>query len=109
MTPPALLSRSVTRALNASSGRTYLITGGAGFIGSNLVGFLLQNDPAAKVRVLDRLSYSGTLASLKDFMEDARFEFVQGDICDPDAVNKSFEGVDLVVNLAAEVSVDRSI
>ncbi len=89
--------------------RRYLITGGAGFLGGNFAGFLLQEDPEAVVRVLDRLSYSGTRASLREFESDPRFEFVHGDICDSATVAQALQGVNRVVNFAAEVSVDRSI
>ncbi len=101
-------SRVLDRGV-ASSGRRYLVTGGAGFIGSNLVGYILRHEPDSKVRVLDCLSYSGTLASLKEYFGDPRLDFVRGDICDRESVEAAMEGVDVVVNLAAEVSVDRSI
>jgi len=87
----------------------YLITGGAGFIGSNYVRHLLASDPQAQVRVLDKLTYAGNLANLCDVADDPRFEFQQGDICDPEAVTAAFEGVEAVVHFAAETHVDRSI
>ena len=89
--------------------RTYLITGGAGFIGGNFVHFLYQKEPEAKVRVLDKLTYSGNAENLKAFEGREGFEFIEGDICDEYVVHRAMEGVDVVVNFAAEVAVDRSI
>jgi dTDP-glucose 4,6-dehydratase len=89
--------------------RNYLVTGGAGFIGSNFVGFIFEAEPEARVRVLDRLSYSGSLESLREFSKDPRLEFVKGDICNREVVCDALEGVNVVVNFAAEVSVDRAI
>jgi len=87
----------------------YLITGGAGFIGSNFVDFLYRQEPKAEIRVLDKLTYSGTLESLRAFEGHKGFEFIQGDICDVEIVRKVMEGVDVIVNFAAETAVDRSI
>ena len=86
-----------------------LITGGAGFIGSNYVRHLLASDPQARVRVLDKLTYAGNLANLQDVAQDPRLEFQQGDICDPQAVAQACEGVEAIVHFAAETHVDRSI
>jgi dTDP-glucose 4,6-dehydratase len=90
-------------------GRRYLVAGGAGFIGSNFAGHILRREPEAMVRVLDRLTYSGTLASLEEYAPTARLEFVKGDICDRAVVRAALEGVDVLVNFAAEVAVDRAI
>ncbi|MET0592110.1 MAG: dTDP-glucose 4,6-dehydratase [Polyangiaceae bacterium] len=92
-------------------GLTYFVTGGAGFIGSNLVHHLLAKDPAARVVVYDRLTYAGNLDNLAPVQDDPRYRFVQGDICDRDAVRALlFETKpDVVYNLAAESHVDRSI
>ena len=87
----------------------YLVTGGAGFIGSNLVRYLLESDPEAHVTNLDALTYAGNLGSLADIEEDSRYTFVHGDICDADVVRPTMDGVDVVLNLAAESHVDRSI
>jgi len=87
----------------------YLVTGGAGFIGSNFVRMLYQERNDVEVRVLDKLTYSGNLNNLTEFQGRSGFEFVEGDICDPEIVRKSMEGVDVIVNFAAEVAVDRSI
>ena len=87
----------------------YLVTGGAGFIGSNFVGYLFDRYPDAEVTVLDKLTYSGNLESLAEFRDNPRFEFVHGDICDPEAVGRAMAGAQVVVNFAAEAAVDRSI
>jgi dTDP-glucose 4,6-dehydratase len=85
-----------------------LVTGGAGFIGSAFVRHALA-DPAAEVVVLDKLTYAGNPANLDAVRADPRFRFVEGDICDPAAVDGAMAGVDAVVNFAAETHVDRSI
>jgi dTDP-glucose 4,6-dehydratase len=89
--------------------RTYLITGGAGFIGSNFVHFLAQREPHCRIRVFDKLSYSGSLASLEPFTASRNFAFIEGDIADARAVGNALDGVNVVVNFAAEVAVDRAI
>ena len=91
----------------------YLITGGAGFIGCNYVRFLLAARPTAHIVVFDKLTYAGRRENLQDVSTrfSERFGFIQGDICDEEAVNKAFDQVrpDIVVNFAAETHVDRSI
>jgi dTDP-glucose 4,6-dehydratase len=87
----------------------YLVTGGAGFIGSNFVRHLLAERPDAEVVNLDSLTYAGHLESLTDVEHDPRYQFVHGDICDGDLVRKVLEGIDVVFHLAAESHVDRSI
>lgn len=86
-----------------------LVTGGAGFIGSNLVRFLLRERPDVEVVTLDLLTYAGNLANLTEVKDDPRHSFVRGDICDGPLVEDLLEGVDAVLNLAAESHVDRSI
>jgi dTDP-glucose 4,6-dehydratase len=86
-----------------------LVTGGAGFIGSNLVRVLLQERPDVEVVNLDLLTYAGNLANLADLEDHPRHRFVQGDICDGPLVASLLDGVDAVLNLAAESHVDRSI
>lgn len=87
----------------------YLVTGGAGFIGSNFVRYLYGQGGDVAVRVLDKLTYAGNPANLREFEGRRGYEFIQGDICDADVVHRAMQGVDVVVNFAAEVSVDRSI
>jgi dTDP-glucose 4,6-dehydratase len=86
-----------------------VVTGGAGFIGSNFVRHVLEEHPEDSVVVLDKLTYAGRMESLQDLMTYERMEFVQGDICDPVAVRTVLENCDAVVNFAAESHVDRSI
>ena len=85
-----------------------LVPGGAGFIGSHFVRLLLGRGHG--VRVLDKLTYAGNVVNLADCArETSRYEFQRGDIADPSAVARAMEGVDCVVNFAAETHVDRSI
>jgi dTDP-glucose 4,6-dehydratase len=87
-----------------------LITGGAGFIGSNFVRFILKNHPDYRVLNLDKLTYAGNLENLSGLEKNRRHQFIQGDICDADAVADSLKrGVEAVINFAAESHVDRSI
>jgi dTDP-glucose 4,6-dehydratase len=86
-----------------------LVTGGAGFIGSNFVRFVLAHRPDADVVNLDKLTYAGNLENLADVHADPRYRFVQGDICDADLVDSLVADVDLVIHFAAESHVDRSI
>jgi dTDP-glucose 4,6-dehydratase len=87
-----------------------LVTGGAGFIGSNYVRWVLQRHPHDQVFVLDKLTYAGNLENLADLEGRPGFHFFQGDICDPEALPRILnQGVDAVVNFAAESHVDRSI
>lgn len=87
----------------------YLITGGAGFIGSNFVKFVSKQEPEAKIVVLDKLTYSANLKNLEEFVRTPNFEFVQGDICDSQTVKSAAQNVNYIVNFAAEAAVDRSI
>lgn len=87
----------------------YLVTGGAGFIGSNFVHYLFNRYRNIEVTVLDKLGYSASRESLRDFEGRKDFRFIRGDICDPAAVKTTMEGAHVVVNFAAEVAVDRSI
>ena len=88
-----------------------LITGGAGFIGSNYAHNRFENCPEDEIYVLDKLTYAGNLDNLADLLEEKRFHFVQGDIADKAFVEDFFakEKFDTVVNFAAETHVDRSI
>ncbi len=87
----------------------YLITGGAGFIGSNFVKYLYEIENDIEITVLDKLTYSGNMDNLADVIDRSDFTFVKGDICDPEIVDKLMRNTDIVVNFAAEVAVDRSI
>lgn len=91
--------------------KTYLVTGGAGFIGSNYVLYMLNKYNDVKIVNLDALTYAGNLENLKDVENNSNHVFVQGDICDRELVSKLFKehNFDYVVNFAAESHVDRSI
>ena len=86
-----------------------MVTGAAGFIGSNYVRYVLSRHPDVHVVALDKLTYAGVLANLSAFEENPRFQFVQADICDADAVGEALAGCDALVNFAAESHVDRSV
>jgi dTDP-glucose 4,6-dehydratase len=89
----------------------YLVTGGAGFIGSNYVRMLLSDQlgPVNSVKVLDKLTYAGSLENLKEVFNDPRFTFIQGDICDETMVKSCVDEEIVIVHFAAESHVDRSI
>ena len=91
--------------------KTYLVTGGAGFIGANFVKLVLKKDKDVRIINLDALTYAGNLENLKDVMDEPRHVFEKGDIADRAFVNDLFETYDIekVVNFAAESHVDRSI
>jgi dTDP-glucose 4,6-dehydratase len=91
--------------------RTILVTGAAGFIGSNFVRMLLSRGERVKLIALDKLTYAGNLANLADFMHDDRLVFIKGDICDEKLVASIFKEYSIkeVVHFAAESHVDRSI
>ncbi len=91
--------------------KTYLVTGGAGFIGSNFVLYMLEKYSEIKIINLDKLTYAGNLENLKSIENDSRHIFVQGDICDKELVSNLFKKYDInyLVHFAAESHVDRSI
>jgi dTDP-glucose 4,6-dehydratase len=89
--------------------RSYLVTGGAGFIGSNFVRYVLEHEDDARVTNLDALTYAGVKATVSELDEIGRHRFVQGDIRDKALVDDLMPGHDVVVNFAAESHVDRSI
>lgn len=87
-----------------------LVTGGAGFIGSNFVHYMLDRYPSYQITNLDALTYAGNLENLRFIQENNNYTFVKGDITNSELVNSLFEqGVDKVVHFAAESHVDRSI
>lgn len=90
---------------------TIIVTGGAGFIGSNFIFHMLREYPDYRIVCLDKLTYAGNLSTLAPVMDNPNFRFVKADICDREAVDKLFEEEhpDIVVNFAAESHVDRSI
>ncbi len=91
--------------------RNVLVTGGAGFIGSNFVHYLLRTDSEVRIVTLDALTYAGSLENLKDLPDPARHSFIQGDIADRALLDRIFaeHTIDTVVHFAAETHVDRSI
>lgn len=91
--------------------KTYLVTGGAGFIGANFIEYMYKKYKDIKIINLDKLTYAGNLENLKSVENNFNYKFVQADICDKKAVQKIFEqnDIDYVVNFAAESHVDRSI
>lgn len=86
-----------------------LVTGGAGFIGSNFIHYWLKNHPDDQIVNLDALTYAGHLESLKDIEGNPNYQFIHGDITNLEDVKESMDGVDMVVHFAAESHVDRSV
>ncbi len=86
-----------------------LVTGGAGFIGSNYIRYILKKYPEDEIVNLDALTYAGNLNNLKDLENNPHYKFIKGDIIDKKLVNKVIKDVDVVVHFAAESHVDRSI
>lgn len=86
-----------------------LVTGGAGFIGSNFILYWMKQHPDDEILNFDKLTYAGNLENLISVEKNPNYSFVQGDICDPGSVAKAMQGVQAVVHFAAESHVDRSI
>ena len=86
-----------------------LVTGGAGFIGSHFIRYMLNKYPDYKIVNLDKLTYAGNLDNLRDIEKDPRYKFIKGDICDKKTVERAMKDCDAVINFAAESHVDRSI
>ncbi|MCC6323942.1 dTDP-glucose 4,6-dehydratase, partial [Candidatus Nomurabacteria bacterium] len=86
-----------------------LVTGGAGFIGSNFIIYMMEKYPDYKIVNLDALTYAGNLENLKTVANNPNYTFIHGNICNREIVKKAMEGCDLVVHFAAESHVDRSI
>jgi dTDP-glucose 4,6-dehydratase len=89
--------------------KSILVTGGAGFIGSNFVRLIAREEPACAITVLDALTYAGNVENIADLVDSGRVRFVKGNVCDPRAVRESMSGAEIVFNFAAETHVDRSI
>ncbi|HOZ23019.1 MAG TPA: GDP-mannose 4,6-dehydratase, partial [bacterium] len=90
--------------------KRYLVTGGAGFIGSNFIHYLLAKyGSEVEIVNVDKLTYAGNLDNLKDIAAAPNYRFVHGDICDARLMDELIPPVDIVVNFAAESHVDRSI
>ena len=85
------------------------VTGGAGFIGSNFIAFVLSLDKAYEVVNFDKLTYAGNLANLRAIAACPKYRFGRSGICDPDAVTEVMQGCDAVLHFAAESHADRSI
>ena len=86
-----------------------LITGGAGFIGSNFIRYMLNEHKDYKIINLDKLTYAGNLDNLKDVEKNPNYKFVKGDICDGKVISNTIKDCDVIINFAAETHVDRSI
>src|SRR3989338_1069274 len=86
-----------------------LVTGGAGFIGANFVNYWVKKYPDDEIVNIDKLTYAGNLENLHSVDNLSNYQFIKGDICDPDSVKELMRGVDIVINFAAETHVDRSI
>ena len=86
-----------------------LVTGGAGFIGSNFILYWLKKYPQDKIINLDKLTYAGNLENLKAVEKNPNYKFVQGDICNQELINQVTHNIDIIVHFAAESHVDRSI
>src|SRR3989344_2856143 len=86
-----------------------LVTGGAGFIGSNFIHYWIKNHLDDEIVNFDKLTYAGNLENLKDIEKNSKYTFIKGDISNTDQVKNAIDGVDVIVNFAAESHVDRSI
>ncbi len=107
--PPSLRRRIDRLRLGSEQRMKLLVCGGAGFIGSDFVRRMLAKHADWEIVCFDKLTYAGNLDNLKDVADDPRYAFVRGDICDREAVQAAAEGIDAIVNFAAETHVDRSI
>lgn len=89
--------------------KTILVTGGAGFIGSNFIRYIFKKYPTYKIINLDKLTYAGNLDNLSDIESNKNYNFIKGDICNYKLVRGAVKGVEVIINFAAETHVDRSI
>ena len=92
-----------------TTGKRVLVTGGAGFIGSNFIHYILNKYDDYEIVNFDKLTYAGNLENLADIQDDKRYRFIRGDICNREAVAAAIKDADIVINFAAESHVDRSI
>lgn len=106
-----LLFRNLSRKDSFGGFKSMLVTGGAGFIGSNFIRYILEKYPSYKVVNLDLLTYAGNMENLKDIENNPNYTFVRGDICYEELVEKVIKEneIDLIVHFAAESHVDRSV
>ena len=92
-----------------TTGKRLLVTGGAGFIGSNFIHYILNKYDDYEIVNFDKLTYAGNPENLADIQDDKRYRFIRGDICNREAVAAAIKDADIVINFAAESHVDRSI
>lgn len=102
-------SSPISSIRTSAAGRTLLVTGGAGFIGSNFIRYWMKQHPTDKIINLDSLTYAGNLANVAEVANNPHYTFVHGSITNKSLVNSIMESVDVVVHFAAETHVDRSI
>lgn len=102
-------ARGVFSVLEGAYMQTLVVTGGAGFIGSNFARYMLAKYPDYRIHVLDSLTYAGNLDNLADLQANPRFAFIKGDIRDASVVGEAASKADAIINFAAESHVDRSI
>jgi dTDP-glucose 4,6-dehydratase len=86
-----------------------LVTGGAGFIGTNFIKYWLEKHPVDDIVNFDKLTYAGNLENLKELENSSHYKFIKGDVADPDDVRIAIQGIDTIIHFAAESHVDRSI
>ena len=102
--------KTIYRTIGVETMDKILVTGGAGFIGTSFIKYMLREHPDYTIVNYDKLTYAGNLENLKDIEDNPKYQFVKGDICDADLVDKTIaDGVNGIVNFAAESHVDRSI
>src|SRR3989344_5138124 len=99
----------MTGGLRKGAEMQILVTGGLGFIGSNFIRHILGKYSDYKITNLDKMTYCGNPENLKGIEKNKNYNFVKGDVCDVNVVDKLVEGKDIVLNFAAETHVDRSI
>lgn len=106
---PKIGSRPAACGLRSATFQRILVTGGAGFIGSNFILYMLDKYPDLEIVNLDKLTYAGNLENLRSVENNPNYQFIRGDICDRKIVERAVRGCDTITNFAAESHVDRSI